>query len=153
MDGWKYTKELQLMRVVAHLCAIILLIPQVLAATAFAILHHLTAGRTIGSFFAHAFDILDLFFGWRGLVVILAILVLAGAGFSAKWRPVAAWCVVAIAILSAVLLLVLIGAPPSVDGWMFFLPGVIAIALSVFAMGRPASALLPAARGEGAVGG
>lgn len=126
------------MRALAHVCAIVLLIPQVLAATAFAILDYLTAGH----FFSSLFTILDLFIGWRGLVMLLAILVVLGAGFSDRWRRVAAWCVIAVAIASAVVLVMHIGAPPSVEGWLFFLPGVIAIALSVWTTtARPAPAL------------
>jgi len=122
------------MRTLAHIAAIILLIPQVLAATAFAVLDHLTSGHTLGSFFENGFELLAVLFSWRGLVLLLAFVLLIVAGFSAKSRPWAAGIVVVIAIISAVVLVMHVGGPPSIEGWLFFVPGVIALALELWAI-------------------
>lgn len=118
------------MRAVAHLCALILLIPQALVLSAFTILDRLTAGRTLGRFFTNALDILAFVFGWRGLLVLLAVLAIAIAGFPRSSRPVAAAIVALFAVFSTIVLMTHGGAPGTVDEAMFYAPALIAAVLA-----------------------
>jgi hypothetical protein len=118
------------MRAVLHLCAIVLALPQLVFATIFLLLDHLTAGGTLGSVFTRALDLLDFVFTWGGLAVLAGLLVLIGAGFSTRWRPFAAAVVATLVVASATTLILVVG----VDDVLIFLPGLISLGVSVWLM-------------------
>jgi len=128
-------------RAAAHLAAIVLLVPQTLVLAAFAALDHLTSERTIGAFFTSALELLDLLFGWGGLAIVVAVLLLIGAGFHRKSRPIAAVCLVAFAVVSTIVLIVQLPSPRTPDTFLFFFPALLSMALSVWTIASPAPAI------------
>jgi hypothetical protein len=114
------------MRGLLHVLAILLALPQALVCAAFLLLGHLTGGRTLGSLFMRALNALYLFFGWGGLIGIIALLALVVAGFDARSRRWAAGIVAAIVLASTAMLLV-----EQIYEWALYVPGLFALVLSV----------------------
>jgi len=120
------------MRVFAHLVAVALIVPQLLLTAIVLLLGHLIGGRSLGSLFLRALDLLDFVFGWGGLTVLLLTVAVITAGFIQSWRPFASVFVILIIVSSTVALIVTIGAPAAFDALFLFAPAVIAMALSVW---------------------
>jgi hypothetical protein len=128
------------MRGLLHVLAILLAMPQVLVCAAFLLLGHLTGGRTLGSLFMRALNALYLFFGWGGLVGIIAMLALIVAGYDARSRRWAAGIVAAIVLASTAMLLF-----EQIYEWALYVPGLFALVLSVaLALPSPSAARVPA---------
>jgi prolipoprotein diacylglyceryltransferase len=117
------------MRAFAYLCALVLLVPQVVIDASFLTADRVTAGGTLRSLIANALDVLSLLLGWGG-VAILAVVGLAVIAAFSRWsRGVAAVCAAIAGVCTAVDLLRRVGPPPNVEQWMFFLPALIAVVL------------------------
>ena len=129
------------MRPLAHFLAVILLIPQMLVFTAFVILGHITGGHTLGSFFERAFDLLNILFGWGGLAVIVTTIVILAAGFSERWRPIAAGVLIALAAGTTIWLAVQLWPPAELWDLLVFAPAVLSVALSALSMRSVATAV------------
>lgn len=127
---------LQQMRAVAHLGAVLLLVPQALVWAAFVLLDHLTAGGSLGSLVENAFDVLNVLFGWGGLALIVAFVSLIAAAFHPRSRFVAAVVVIVFAIYSSVELMRSLGTSQLADAWPWFLPAVVAVALEAWNVHR-----------------
>lgn len=120
------------MRVLAHLLAMALLIPQALIFAAAALLDHVTAsGRFLG-FLNSALDTLNLLFGWGGLAVLVVIALIAGCGFSDRWRLIASLLVLVIDIYTAAYVLVWFEVSSISDSAFFLLPGTLAALLCIW---------------------
>ena len=120
------------MRVLAHLLAMVLLIPQALIFAAAALLDHVTATGTFLGFLKSSLDTLDLLFGWGGVAVLLTAALLAGSGFSDRSRPIASLIVLLIDIYTAAYVLVWFGVNTVSDSAFFLLPGTLAALLCVW---------------------
>lgn len=120
------------MRALAHLLAMALLIPQALIFAAAALLDHVTAsGRFLG-FLSSALDTLNLMFGWGGLAVLLVTALIAGCGFSDRWRPIASLILLLFDIYTAAYVLVWFGVNTVSDSAFFLLPATLAALLCVW---------------------
>ena len=120
-------------RPLLHLCAIALAAPQVLLFTAFALLGHLTSGRTLGSLFMRALETLDALLGWAGALLLAAIVLLIAAGFARTLRPFASAVVILAVICTTIGLIVQTGAP-ELSQLFIFIPGLLALALSALVL-------------------
>jgi|GEM_PF-2087074 len=131
--------DLSAMRVLAHLFAVILILPQLLLVAAVETLGHVIAGGTLRSLLMNVMDLIDLMFGWGGLAAIVGVLLLAGAGFFPGARPAAAICVIALALGSTADLTVRMGVQHALRESVLFLPALIAVGLSAWTMSRGAA--------------
>lgn len=120
------------MRTLAHLLAMVLLIPQALIFAAAALLDHVTATGTFSGFLSSAFDTLNLMIGWGGLGVLLVAALIAGCGFSDRWRPIASLLVLVFDIYSAAYVLLWFQVSTVGDSVFFLLPGTLAALLCVW---------------------
>jgi len=110
----------------------VLLIPQALIFAAAALLDHVTAsGRFLG-FLSSALDTLNLLFGWGGLAVLLVIALIAGSGFSDRWRAIASLILLLFDIYSAAYVLVWFEVNTVSDSAFFLLPGTLAALLCIW---------------------
>jgi hypothetical protein len=134
------------MRVLTYLCAAVLIVPQLMIVAAFETLDHVTAGGTLSSFLTNVMELLDLLFGWGGIVTVAAAVVLIGAGFSRRSRPGATLCVIALALYSTVDLTIRIGVLTAVREWLLFLPAMIAVGLCAWTLYGDARAVAAAER-------
>jgi hypothetical protein len=130
------------MRTVLHILAVFLALPQVLLCALFLAIGHVTGGRTLGSLLVRVVDAAYVLFTWGGLVAIVAFAVVLGAGFSARWRRVAAG-VVALVVLATTVMLGRVGGG---DPWLF-LPGVLAFGICL--LNLPKAVTLPAVQKPG----
>ena len=130
------------MRPLAHLVAVILLIPQLMVFSAALVLGHITGGRTLGSLIGRAFGVVDALLGWGGVAVVALAGAVLAAGFSRQWRPFASALMILLALSTTVWLLVWL--VPLSDFWdlVLFAPASLAVVLS-------ASLLRADARGFG----
>jgi hypothetical protein len=126
------------MRALAHLFALILILPQLLLVAAVETLGHVLAGGTLRSLLMNVLDAINLLFGWGGLAAIAGVLLLAGAGCFPSSRPAAAICVIALALGSTIDLTVRMGVQHALRESLLFLPALIAIGLSAWTMNRGA---------------
>jgi hypothetical protein len=119
------------MRTVAHLLAMVLLVPQTLIFAAAALLDHVAATGTFFGFLSSALDTLDLMFGWGGFAVFVVTVLVAGCGFSNRWRPVASLLVLVFDIYTAAYVLMWFQVSTVGDSVFFLLPGTLAVLLCV----------------------
>jgi len=109
-----------------------LLIPQALIFAAAALLDHVTATGTFLGFLSSSFDTLNLMIGWGGIAVLLTTALIAGSGFSDRWRPVASLLVLMIDIYTAAYILLWFGVNTVSDSAFFLLPGTLAALLCIW---------------------
>ncbi|MEA2491105.1 MAG: hypothetical protein QOH21_2897 [Acidobacteriota bacterium] len=119
------------MRTLLHFCAAALIVPQLLLTTLFLALGHVTGGHTLGSLFMQTLELAGLLFGWGGLAVVLAVLLLLGAGFSDRARPFASAAIVLLVVGSTVAL-AMMGIPAGIEDGVLMLPALVAVALSIW---------------------
>lgn len=115
------------MRPLLHVVAILLALPQLAICAIFLTLGHLTGGHTLGSLFTRSLDLLDAIFGWAGLAIVVSMLLLIAAAFSARWRPIGS---------GAIVLLVGAGLWMVWDAPVISVPAIIAAAISVYLLTR-----------------
>jgi hypothetical protein len=65
------------MRTLAHLSAMLLALPQILLATAFLLLGHVTGTKTLGGLLTRVLDVFLALFTWGGLLALFVFAVLA----------------------------------------------------------------------------
>jgi hypothetical protein len=116
-----------------HLLALALAVPQVLLCTAFVLLDHVTARRTLGSFFLRTLDLLNALFGWAGVVLLVATLLLIAGGFSTRYRQLASGVVILVVVGTTIGLFALAGSF-ELDQLFIFIPGLFGIALSALVL-------------------
>lgn len=114
------------MRAFAHICAILLLLPQVILATAFTMFGYLVQGGG----FTHMMQVLSVLFGWGGLSIVIGAFLLFLAGFFPRARPVAAIVLVVIAVVSSLALIRSFGPPSELGHLAFFIPALFAVTLA-----------------------
>jgi len=121
------------MRPLLHLLSVILVLPGVALAGAFSILGHAIA---TGSFLAFLGDLLATVLWlvpWGLLAACVALLALVLAGLSARFRWLAASCVVVLAVGSSVVVLILTAHSGSSDGqFWFFVPAVVSACVGLW---------------------
>ena len=130
------------MRALAHLCAMLLALPQILLATAFLLLYHVTGGRSVGSFFLRVLDVLYAIFTWGGLIALAVFVTLAVCAFFDRARPLAALAVALFVIASGIALVLSVPFTWS-DTWLL-VPGAVSLALCSLIVRRPPLLNLPA---------
>ncbi len=127
------------MRSFAHICAIVLLLPQVLLASLLALAGYVATERTVWSILTNAWAVMGYVFGWLGLAVVIGGLGLIIAGFTRRFRVVASWIVIAIAAYSGVALCRRMGLSLALESWWFFVPALAAIGISGWSLSRERS--------------
>jgi len=118
------------MRSFAHLCAVVLMVPQLLLFAIFAVLEHITGGRTLGSLFTRGLDVLAALFGWAGALIVVTTVALLAAGFSARTRVYASAFIVALWLFTTVSIAMQFGEQFSADQLFLFVPGVVGAGIS-----------------------
>lgn len=114
----------------------LLIVPQVLIFATIKTVEHVLAPRSLLGFLSNALDMLALLFGWGGLAAIVTIAVLAGLGFSERWRPFAASFVLLTNVYTAVRVLIWAQFSSAGDFAFFLLPSAIAASLSIWLIRR-----------------
>ncbi len=123
------------MRPLLHLLSLILVMPGVALAGAFAILDRAIATQSLLGFLGEMLAVFLWLMPWGALAICAALLALVLGGLSARFRWLAALCVVLLAVGSTVITLVLTAhAGFSAEQLWFFIPSVVAAALAAWLM-------------------
>jgi hypothetical protein len=130
------------MRPLLYLAAILLALPQLLLAVAFAVFKLLTTG-TLGSLVEKAFELLAMLFSWKGAVVIAAFVALVVLGFLRSLRWFGAGTLALLLGASAIFLAILLHSQMSLETVWIFIPGTVAlvIAIRLIVLDPPAGAV------------
>ena len=121
------------MRSLLHLVSIILVLPGVALAGAFSILGHAIATQSLLGFLGELLAVFLWLVPWGLLVICVGLLALVLGGLSARFRWLAALCVVMLAIGSTVVAFVLtMHAGFSAEQLWFFIPAVISASLGLW---------------------
>jgi len=136
------------MRVLLHLVSIMLLLPSLVFSIAFVWISHATAQKSLVDFFLQLLEDASILLKWGLLVFVISIALIAGAGFSARFRWLAGLAVALLAIISAVLLVSLGSSPVTSSNALFFLPGFLSLCIGAWLaiterprISRPANAV------------
>ena len=120
------------MRVLLHLVSIVLLLPSLVFAIAFVWISHATAQKSLIDFFLQLLEDASILVTWGLLVFVISLVLIAGAGFSARFRWLAGLLVALLAITSAVLLVSLGSSPVTSSNALFFLPGSVSLCIGAW---------------------
>lgn len=120
------------MRVLLHLVSIILLLPSLVFSVAFVWISHATAQKSLVDFFLQLLEDASILLKWGLLVFVISLVLIAGAGFSARFRWLAGLVVALLAIISAVLLVSLGSSPVTSSNALFFLPGFLSLCIGAW---------------------
>jgi hypothetical protein len=121
------------MRSLLHLLSVILVLPGVALAGAFAILDHAIATQSLLGFLGELLTVVLWLVPWGLLAACVALLALVLGGFSARFRWAAALCVVALAVGSTVAVLMLTAHSSFSAGQLwFFVPAVVSASVGLW---------------------
>jgi hypothetical protein len=121
------------MRNLAHLLSVFLLLPNLVFASAFVIFGHtLAAATSFVDFLVRLFMDAAWVAPLACLALFVVLLVLVFLGLSDRRRWIAGLSIAILSIASTLVLLVMSGVPDSTDGWSFFLPGFLALAIGAW---------------------
>jgi hypothetical protein len=120
------------MRVLLHLVSIMLLLPSLVFSIAFVWISHATAQKSLVDFLLQLLEDASILLKWGLLVFVISIALIAGAGFSARFRWLAGLAVALLAIISAVLLVSLGSSPVTSSNALFFLPGFLSLCIGAW---------------------
>jgi hypothetical protein len=134
------------MRTLAHFSAMLLALPQVLLATAFLLLGHVTGTKTLGGLLTRILDVFVAAFTWGGLAGLLVFAALALSAVFDRTRSFAAIAVALFVITSTIALLVTVPLEWA-DAWLF-VPGAASLALCRYVAKTPVSSGEPNAPGQ-----
>ena len=121
------------MKALLHLLSIILVLPSVALASAFAILGHAIATGSLLGFLGDLLAVALWLVPWGLLAVLVALLALVLGGLSVRFRWFAALCVAILAIGSSIMVLVLTAhAGFSPRQLWFFVPAIISASVGIW---------------------
>jgi hypothetical protein len=120
------------MRALLHVVSIILLSPSLVFAIAFVWISHATAQKSLIDFFLQLLEDTSILMTWGLLVFVISLVLIAGAGFSARFRWLAGLVVALLAIISAVLLVSLGSSPVTSSNVLFFVPGFLSLCIGAW---------------------
>jgi hypothetical protein len=120
------------MRTLLHLISIILLLPSLVFAVLFALISHATAQKSLVDFISQLLEDASNLLQWGLLVAVVSLILIAGAGFSARFRWLAGLVVALLAITSAVLLVSLGSDSVNSSNALFFLLGFVSLCIGAW---------------------
>jgi hypothetical protein len=121
------------MRPLLHLLSVILVLPGVALAGAFSILGHAIATQSLLGFLGELLTVVLWLVPWGLLAVCVALLALILCGLSARFRWLAALCLVTLAIGSSVVVLILTSHSGFSAGQLwFFAPAVVSASVGLW---------------------
>ena len=121
------------MRPLLHLLSVILVLPGVALAGVFCILGHAMATRSLPGFLGELLAVALWLVPWGLLAICVALIALVLGGLSARFRWLAAACVVVLAIGSTVVVFVLTAHSIfSADQLWFFVPAVVSASVGLW---------------------
>jgi hypothetical protein len=121
------------MKPLLHLLSIILVLPGVALASAFAILGHAIATHSLLGFLGELLAVALWLVPWGLLAALAALLALVLGGLSVRYRWLAALCVAILAVGSTVMVFVLTAHSDFSAGQLwFFVPGVISASVGLW---------------------
>ena len=120
------------MRALLHLVSIILLLPSLVFSAAFVVLSRATEQTTLTAFFLRLIEDASNLLHWGLLATVISLILVAGAGFSVRFRWLAGIVVALLAATSAVLVVSLGSSPLTFGNALFFLPGFVSLCIGTW---------------------